>query len=165
MLAVAAIPSCNQKSLELPREFLYTSCAFRKGSPDCAQVAQAVERSPEKAGVGGSTPSLGTIETPLQKASALHKSGEEEKGRKDLPPSVLFLFSNGVNLKTDQRIDEMQFSAENYYGVGFFVLSDLVLVLHGKTDIIEAVEQAMTAKFFHFKAENQSVIRTDSIFL
>jgi hypothetical protein len=26
-----------------------------------AQVAQAVERSPEKAGVGGSTPSLGTI--------------------------------------------------------------------------------------------------------
>ncbi len=27
----------------------------------CGQVAQAVERSPEKAGVGGSTPSLATI--------------------------------------------------------------------------------------------------------
>jgi hypothetical protein len=30
---------------------------FRK----CGQVAQVVERSPEKAGVGGSTPSLATI--------------------------------------------------------------------------------------------------------
>src|SRR5215472_16721351 len=28
---------------------------------DCGQVAQVVERSPEKAGVGGSTPSLATI--------------------------------------------------------------------------------------------------------
>jgi hypothetical protein len=27
----------------------------------CGQVAQVVERSPEKAGVGGSTPSLATI--------------------------------------------------------------------------------------------------------
>ncbi len=29
--------------------------------PYCAAVAQVVERSPEKAGVGGSTPSRGTI--------------------------------------------------------------------------------------------------------
>ncbi len=28
---------------------------------ECGQVAQVVERSPEKAGVGGSTPSLATI--------------------------------------------------------------------------------------------------------
>jgi hypothetical protein len=28
---------------------------------NCGQVAQVVERSPEKAGVGGSTPSLATI--------------------------------------------------------------------------------------------------------
>src|SRR5215472_7909858 len=28
---------------------------------DCGQVAQVVERSPEKAGVGGSTPSLATM--------------------------------------------------------------------------------------------------------
>ena len=33
-----------------------TSC-----KPKCGQVAQVVERSPEKAGVGGSTPSLATI--------------------------------------------------------------------------------------------------------
>jgi hypothetical protein len=32
-----------------------------KGGPKCGQVAQVVERSPEKAGVGGSTPSLATI--------------------------------------------------------------------------------------------------------
>src|SRR5215831_13809130 len=30
---------------------------------DCGQVAQVVERSPEKAGVGGSTPSLATIKS------------------------------------------------------------------------------------------------------
>src|SRR5579883_1584380 len=31
------------------------------GGITCGQVAQVVERSPEKAGVGGSTPSLATI--------------------------------------------------------------------------------------------------------
>ena len=31
------------------------------GAAKCGQVAQVVERSPEKAGVGGSTPSLATI--------------------------------------------------------------------------------------------------------
>ncbi len=46
--------------VETPEYFLYTSCAFGNESLS-AQVAQAVERSPEKAGVGGSTPSLGTM--------------------------------------------------------------------------------------------------------
>jgi hypothetical protein len=37
------------------------SLGLPKKTAQDAQVAQAVERSPEKAGVGGSTPSLGTI--------------------------------------------------------------------------------------------------------
>jgi hypothetical protein len=37
------------------------------------QVAQVVERSPEKAGVGGSTPSLATI--PLKDLALLHYDG------------------------------------------------------------------------------------------
>ena len=39
------------------------NCARTSGRrlPKCGQVAQVVERSPEKAGVGGSTPSLATI--------------------------------------------------------------------------------------------------------
>ena len=48
-----------QKSVENGKALLYTAWAFCKESLS-AQVAQAVERSPEKAGVGGSTPSLGT---------------------------------------------------------------------------------------------------------
>ena len=50
----------NQKSVENRKALLYTAWAFCEESLS-AQVAQAVERSPEKAGVGGSTPSLGTI--------------------------------------------------------------------------------------------------------
>ena len=38
----------------LPTRFLYCEVLIRYG-----QVAQLVERGPEKAGVGGSTPSLG----------------------------------------------------------------------------------------------------------
>ena len=64
-----------QKFLELKTEFHYTATAFGdfciKGSRIDAQVAQAVERSPEKAGVGGSTPSLGTIQTPSSKADSV----------------------------------------------------------------------------------------------
>ncbi len=37
--------------------------------PRDAQVAQLVERSPEKAGVGGSIPSLGTIDPPVGHSS------------------------------------------------------------------------------------------------
>ena len=89
---------CTQKSLELPGEFLYTSSAFRKGSPDCAQVAQAVERSPEKAGVGGSTPSLGTIESLLQSTSALNKSGETKRAE-TISPFGPFLIFSGKSLQ------------------------------------------------------------------
>ena len=50
--------------LEMPRDFHYTSQALAHAAPAPmprdAQVAQSVERSPEKAGVGGSIPSLGT---------------------------------------------------------------------------------------------------------
>jgi hypothetical protein len=72
MAASAALPqrhdedtsSAPTKHLELKIAFYYTANASaRKTSLKLrtdAQVAQAVERSPEKAGVGGSTPSLGT---------------------------------------------------------------------------------------------------------
>ena len=40
----------------VPHELSFDSVSNRSG-----QVAQVVERSPEKAGVGGSTPSLATI--------------------------------------------------------------------------------------------------------
>ena len=56
------------KMLEMPRDFHYTSQALAQVAPALkpgdAQVAQLVERSPEKAGVGGSIPSLGTIDLP-----------------------------------------------------------------------------------------------------
>lgn len=42
--------------------FLDRTTALRSGSRSArGQVAQVVERSPEKAGVGGSSPSLATI--------------------------------------------------------------------------------------------------------
>jgi hypothetical protein len=40
---------------------IYSQPAVDKRVSKCGQVAQVVERSPEKAGVGGSTPSLATI--------------------------------------------------------------------------------------------------------
>ena len=42
-------------------ETWYTENSHREALPKDGQVAQLVERSPEKAGVGGSTPSLATI--------------------------------------------------------------------------------------------------------
>src|SRR5206468_9253237 len=55
----------SHKTLESKIEFHYTATAsaiaMSTEARTDAQVAQAVERSPEKAGVGGSTPSLGTI--------------------------------------------------------------------------------------------------------
>jgi hypothetical protein len=63
----------GQKWIEKAKCFHYTAWAFRAESAECAQVAQAVERSPEKAGVGGSTPSLGTIcSSPFCSDSPLH---------------------------------------------------------------------------------------------
>jgi hypothetical protein len=43
------------------REVEHLSKPVRMAGSECGQVAQVVERSPEKAGVGGSTPSLATI--------------------------------------------------------------------------------------------------------
>ena len=40
---------------------MFGHCRQTSYEPECGQVAQVVERSPEKAGVGGSTPSLATI--------------------------------------------------------------------------------------------------------
>jgi hypothetical protein len=68
--------------IHLGKNGLKRPCAFTilRGLPTrkalSAQVAQAVERSPEKAGVGGSTPSLGTIGSlpllPFSSDSPLH---------------------------------------------------------------------------------------------
>ena len=56
------------KMLEMASDIHYTSQALAQAAPAPkprdAQVAQLVERSPEKAGVGGSIPSLGTIDPP-----------------------------------------------------------------------------------------------------
>lgn len=57
------------RTLEMPGDIHYTSQALARAAPAPeprdAQVAQLVERSPEKAGVGGSIPSLGTIDPPV----------------------------------------------------------------------------------------------------
>ena len=61
--------------LEMAKDFHYTSQALAQApqAPKTrdAQVAQSVERSPEKAGVGGSIPSLGTIDPPQGHSSSL----------------------------------------------------------------------------------------------
>lgn len=58
----------------MPGRFHYTSQALAQAAPAPkprdAQVAQLVERSPEKAGVGGSIPSLGTIDPPRGHSSS-----------------------------------------------------------------------------------------------
>ena len=62
------------KILEMQGDFHYTSQALAQAvpalKPGDAQVAQSVERSPEKAGVGGSIPSLGTIDLPVGQPSS-----------------------------------------------------------------------------------------------
>ena len=62
------------KMLEMPGDFHYTAQALAQAEPAPkprdAQVAQSVERSPEKAGVGGSIPSLGTIDPPIGHSSS-----------------------------------------------------------------------------------------------
>ena len=63
------------KMLEMAWDIHYTSQALAQAAPAPepldAQVAQSVERSPEKAGVGGSIPSLGTIDPPQGHSSSL----------------------------------------------------------------------------------------------
>src|SRR5205809_4290092 len=44
-----------------PKAGVFQTSAQIEAEWKCGQVAQVVERSPEKAGVGGSTPSLATI--------------------------------------------------------------------------------------------------------
>ena len=75
------------KMLEMAWDIHYTSQALAQAAPAPepldAQVAQSVERSPEKAGVGGSIPSLGTIDPPQA-----HSSSPPAYPTKSLKPSV-----------------------------------------------------------------------------
>ncbi len=103
----AELPT-HQKSVENDKAVLYTAWAFCEESLS-AQVAQAVERSPEKAGVGGSTPSLGTITPSFSLRSPLE-------------------------------------------------LTNLILILQRQSDVVEAVQQAVTAKPVDLKPKFQSVI-------
>src|SRR5205085_4898715 len=57
-----------------------TRMHVREWRAACGQVAQVVERSPEKAGVGGSTPSLATIILPGSRG-ALHYLRRSETRR------------------------------------------------------------------------------------
>ena len=88
------------------------------------QVAQVVERSPEKAGVGGSTPSLATI---IPKNLRVFTALLQPKVQPKIRPCTVSV--SRCNLAPEQYFQELTLSFELRFLVGLHV------ELHGGPDI------------------------------